>query len=75
MVSEIWCNGGYKAKSHAAIMALDTTDMQWRQKTIFINTDHKKVPQLSIDQYGTQQSQVCPTKNDVGLHLNKVEET
>ena len=45
------------------------------KKTIFINTDHKKVPQLPIDQYGAQQSQVCPTKNEVGLHLNKVEET
>ena len=32
------------------------------KKTIFINTDHKKVPQLLIDQYGAQQSQVCPTK-------------
>ena len=56
-------------------MALYTTDMQWRQKTKFINTDHKKVPQLPIDQYGAQQSQVCPTKDEVGLHLNKVEET
>jgi len=27
MVSEVWYNGGYKAKSHAAIMALQTTDM------------------------------------------------
>jgi len=26
-------------------------------------------------QYGAQQSQVCPTENEVGLHLNKVEET
>ena len=74
MVSEVWYNGGYKVKSHAAIMALQTTDMQWRHKTIFINTDHKKVPQLPIDLYGAQQSQVCPTKNEVGLHLNKVEE-
>jgi len=40
-----------------------------------INTDHKKEPQLPIDQYGAQQSQVCPTENEVGLHLNKVEET
>jgi len=22
MVSEVWCNGGYKVKSHAAIMVL-----------------------------------------------------
>ena len=75
MVSEAWYNGGYEVKSHATIMALQTTDMQWRQKTIFINTDHKKVQQLPIDQYGAQQSQICPTKNEVGLHLNKVEET
>jgi len=26
-VNEVWYNGGYKAKSHAAIMALQTTDM------------------------------------------------
>jgi len=35
-------------------------------KNNFINTDHKKVPQLPIDQYGARQSQVCPTKNEVG---------
>jgi len=45
------------------------------KKTIFINRDHKKLPQLAINQYGVQQSQVCPTENKVGLHLNKVEET
>jgi len=47
--------------------------MQWKQKIIFINTDHNKVPQLPIHQYGVQQPQVCPTENKVGLHLNKVE--
>jgi len=31
--------------------------MQWGQKKNFINTDHKKVPQLPIDQYGVRQSQ------------------
>jgi len=43
--------------------------------TIFIDTDHKKVPQLPADRFGAQQSQVCPTINEVDLHLNKVEET
>jgi len=32
------------------------------KKTIFINTDHKKVPQLPIDQYGAQQSHCVPQK-------------
>jgi len=35
MVSEVWYSGGYKAKSHAAIMALWIIDMQWRQKNNF----------------------------------------
>jgi len=45
-----------------------------KKQFFVINTDHKKVTQLPIDQYGAQQSQVRPTKNEVGLHLNKVEE-
>jgi len=47
-------------------------------KNNFINTDHKKVPQLPIDQYGARQSQVCPTKNEVGhiwIRLKRHEET
>jgi len=52
--------------------------MQWKQKKIFINTDHNKVPQLPIDQYGVQQSQVCPTENEVAyiwIRLKRHEET
>ena len=43
-------------------------------KTQFLSTQIIRKYQLPIDQYGAQQSQVCPTKNEVGRHLNKVEE-
>jgi len=42
-------------------------------KKKFLSTQIIRKYQLPIDQYGAQQSQVCLTKNEVGLHLNKVE--